>query len=127
LALDRVGFVVEDKDRSSGLYYVRYTDIELDDGPKKKKGLIDSLKFWGDDDKKEAEPALKKDDKGMVDKLKFWNAADKDKVDPEKQYRVKVEENSDASSQITITDKDGKRNRSSTANRIISLLYEQLK
>ncbi|MGZ8250835.1 MAG: outer membrane protein assembly factor BamC [Methylophilaceae bacterium] len=127
LALDRVGFVVEDKDRSSGLYYVRYTDIELDDGPKKKKGLIDSLKFWGDDDKKETEPAPKRDDKGMVDKLKFWNAADKDKVDPEKQYRVKVEENSDASSQITITDKDGKRNHSSTANRIISLLYEQLK
>lgn len=51
LALDRVGFVVEDKDRTQGVYFVRYSDIEADDGQKKKKGFIDSLKFWEDDDK----------------------------------------------------------------------------
>lgn len=33
LALDRVGFTVEDRDRSQGLYYVRYVDPEID--PKK--------------------------------------------------------------------------------------------
>ncbi|HSH73632.1 MAG TPA: outer membrane protein assembly factor BamC [Methylophilaceae bacterium] len=127
LALDRVGFVVEDKDRSSGIYYVRYTDTDIDSDPKKKKGLLDSLKFWGDDDKV-AQPEPKKENTGMVDKLKFWKATDKEgKVDPDKQYRVKIEENSDANSQITITDKDGNLNRSNTANRIISLLYEQLK
>lgn len=50
LALDRVGFTVEDRDRSKGLYYVRYSDplagIEKND-----KGILSSLIFWGDDEK----------------------------------------------------------------------------
>jgi outer membrane protein assembly factor BamC len=127
LALDRIGFVVEDKDRSSGLFFVRYSDIDIDDTPEKKKGLLDKLKFWGDDDKKEAQPAPKKeDDKGMLDKLKFWDASDKKKVDSSTQYSIKVENYNDGS-KITVTDKAGKRDHSNTANRIINLLYEQLK
>lgn len=129
LALDRVGFVVEDRDRSKGTYYVRYTDVDIDDSPKKKKGLLDSLKFWGDDDEKKqaaTEAPVKKNDTGMVDKLKFWKATDVEKVDPNKQYRVKIDEVGNTS-QITILDKDDNRNHTSTANRIISLLYEQLK
>ncbi|HLD09276.1 MAG TPA: outer membrane protein assembly factor BamC [Methylophilaceae bacterium] len=129
LALDRIGFVVEDKDRSNGLFYVRYSDVGIDDAPQKKKGLLDSLVFCGDDDPKEVQPEPKKpakDDSGLVDKLKFWKAGDA-AVNPEKQYPVKVEGNDNGSSQITVTDKDGKRDRSSTANRILSLLYEQLK
>ncbi|HLA75716.1 MAG TPA: outer membrane protein assembly factor BamC [Gammaproteobacteria bacterium] len=46
LALDRVGFTVEDRDRSRGLYYVRYIDPLKDD---KKSGFLSKLKFWGDD------------------------------------------------------------------------------
>ena len=57
LALDRIGFVVEDKNRSSGLYFVRYTDVELDT-TSKKKGVLDSLKFWGDDKDKKEEPKV---------------------------------------------------------------------
>ncbi|MEW6353859.1 MAG: outer membrane protein assembly factor BamC [Pseudomonadota bacterium] len=49
LALDRVGFTVEDRDRSRGLYYVRYIDPLKDE--KKDSGLLSKLKFWGDDDK----------------------------------------------------------------------------
>lgn len=37
LALDRVGFVVEDRNRSAGIYYVRYTDIDVSLGVGKKK------------------------------------------------------------------------------------------
>ena len=44
LALDRTGFTVVDRDRSKGLYYVRYSDPDLD--PKKSKGLLDTLQFW---------------------------------------------------------------------------------
>lgn len=44
LALDRVGFTVEDRDRSQGVYFVRYAP--LDTGPTKKKGLLSSLAFW---------------------------------------------------------------------------------
>ena len=44
LALDRVGFTVEDRDRSKGLYYVRYVDPEA--GMKKSTGFLDKLSFW---------------------------------------------------------------------------------
>ena len=33
LALDRVGFTVEDRDRAKGIYYVRYIDPEADNKP----------------------------------------------------------------------------------------------
>ena len=48
LALDRVGFTVEDRDRSRGLYFVRYVDT---DKPNLDPGFFESLKFWGDDEK----------------------------------------------------------------------------
>jgi outer membrane protein assembly factor BamC len=130
LALDRVGFVVEDKNRSNGVYFVRYTDVDIDTSPKNKKGLLDKLKFWGDDkEEKKPEPVVeaKKDESSLSDKLKFWKPTEKTTVDPSKQYRVKVEENADGASKITIVDKEGNINKSSTANVIINLLYEQLK
>ncbi len=39
LALDIIGFVIEDKDRSNGIYFVKYADVDIDDSPKKKKGV----------------------------------------------------------------------------------------
>ena len=45
LALDRVGFTVEDRDRSKGRYYVRYVDPESD-GQNKDPGLMSKLAFW---------------------------------------------------------------------------------
>lgn len=49
LALDRVGFTVEDRDRSRGLYVVRYVD-PADEG-RKDDGFFSGLKFWGDEPK----------------------------------------------------------------------------
>ncbi|MBT3197423.1 MAG: outer membrane protein assembly factor BamC [Gammaproteobacteria bacterium] len=46
-ALDRIGFTVEDRDRSKGIYYVRYIDPFKDN---QKKGILDKLKFWGNSD-----------------------------------------------------------------------------
>lgn len=46
-ALDRVGFTVEDRDRSRGLYFVRYIDPFKDN---EQKGILDKIKFWGGDD-----------------------------------------------------------------------------
>jgi outer membrane protein assembly factor BamC len=52
LALDRVGFTVEDRDRSKGLYYVRYVDPDVD-GSGKSSGVWSKLAFWrGDDNQK---------------------------------------------------------------------------
>ncbi len=48
VALDRVGFAVEDRDRNAGLYYVRYDDPSKGQ-EKEKKGFFSKLKFWGDD------------------------------------------------------------------------------
>lgn len=128
LALDRIGFVVEDRDRSNGTFFVRYYDIGVEDKAEE-KGLLDKLKFWGDDEKAEEEVRRpvpqKKDDEGFVDKLKFWQADDKEKA-AALLYLVKVEEEGE-NSRVTITYPDGKRDRSSTANRIINLLYGQLK
>ena len=45
LALDRVGFTVEDRDRSKGLYFVRYVDPEVD-GQTKDAGFLSKLAFW---------------------------------------------------------------------------------
>lgn len=124
LALDRIGFVIEDKDRSNGLFFVRYADVDIDDTPKKKKGLLETLKFWGDDENKN-NPAPK-DERSTTEKLKFWKGKD-EKTDPAKQYRIHVAENENGTTSIRVVDADGKPNPSTTANRIISLLYEQLK
>ena len=45
LALDRIGFTVVDRDRSTGVYFVRYSDPELD---KTDKGFLTKLMFWKD-------------------------------------------------------------------------------
>lgn len=44
LALDRVGFTVEDRDRSKGIYYVRYADPEAESG--NDSGFLSKLAFW---------------------------------------------------------------------------------
>ena len=99
LALDRVGFTVEDRDRQKGLYYVRYADPEAEAERKRKEspGLLDRLAFWRDDPKVKAE-----------------------------QYRVQVRQASE-NSEIVVLNKDGGAEQSSTAHRILSLLHEQLK
>jgi len=128
LALDRVGFVIEDKDRSNGIFFVRYADVDIDDTPKKKKGMLESLKFWGDSDKKEVAAEPKAEEKSMVEKLKFWGTDDKKKTNPEKQYRVKVTDSGkENSTTVAVVDKEGNRVKTTTANRIVALMYEQLK
>ena len=47
LALDQSGFAVEDRNRSEGVYYVRYQDLER--GAGKKKGWGSKLAFWKKD------------------------------------------------------------------------------
>ena len=44
LALDRSGFTVEDRDRSKGVFFVRYIDPDAQDSSG--KGWMDSIAFW---------------------------------------------------------------------------------
>ena len=53
IALDMIGFLTEDRDRSKGLYYVTYTDLDIGAADKKAKeeeGWLDSIDFWSDDE-----------------------------------------------------------------------------
>jgi outer membrane protein assembly factor BamC len=99
LALDRVGFTVEDRDRSKGLYFVRYIDPQLDGGKaaEKGRGWFSWMRFWGDS-----------------------------KPKPMEQYRIEVKDLAQGS-QVAIYTRDGARDNSETAGRILTLLYEQLK
>jgi len=97
LVLDRVGFTVEDRDRSKGFYFVRYVDSEV--GPAEKR------------------------DEGFLSKLAFWRSAPDPKAE---RYRVFVKDRKD-SSQVQVLNKEGNPDSSETAHRILTLLKEQLK
>jgi len=101
LALDRVGFTVEDRDRSKGYYFVRYVDPE-----------------------KDAQNIGKKNE-GFLSKLMFWRS-NPSQAQSAAQYRVFVKDNRD-SSEVEVLAKDGSKDRSDTARKILSLLHEQLK
>jgi len=100
LALDRVGFTVEDRDRSKGNYFVRYVDPQIDGqrGPDKDSGFLSKLAFW-----RSSKSAIKAE-----------------------QYRVLVKQ-AGSVSEVQVQDKDGKQDNSDTGRRILSLLHEQLK
>jgi len=100
LALDRVGFTVEDRDRSQGLYFVRYIDPE-------------------------AENRNKKGDKGWVDRLAFWRGG-KPQMDPKAQYRIHVVGVGEET-RVNILTREGGIDNSETGRRILGLLHEQLK
>lgn len=100
LALDRVGFTVEDRDRSQGIYYVRYVDPEVD--------------------------AKKKGDEGLLAKLAFWRSETKPSIQTGNQYRIYVK-GSDAGSSVQVLTREGGTDTSDSARKILGLLFEQLK
>jgi outer membrane protein assembly factor BamC len=97
LVLDRVGFTVEDRDRSKGFYFVRYVDPEDDAVGRKNSSFLAKLMFWRDPPDPKAE-----------------------------QYRVFVKDRND-SSEVQVLNRDGGPDTSDTARRILSLLQQQLK
>lgn len=101
LALDRVGFTVEDRDRSKGIFFVRYIDPE-----------------------KDAQNAGKRD-AGFLSRLMFWKSGSADPRSAE-QYRVQVRDKKN-SSQVEVLGKEGQPDKSETARKILSLLHDQLK
>jgi outer membrane protein assembly factor BamC len=99
LALDRTGFTVVDRDRSKGLYFVRYANPDLE--KRKTEGwLADTLA-----------------------KMQFWKTAP---VDKPEQYRVVVTQ-ADPRSVITVQDPTGVVDRTPNSEKILALLKDQLK
>lgn len=103
LALDRVGFTVEDRDRSQGLYYVRYVDPEASDKKKGEKGFLDKLSG----------------------SLTFWKAEGaKDSQDA--RYRIYVKGQGESST-VQVLSREGGVDQSDTSKKILGLLHDQLK
>lgn len=100
IELDRIGFTVEDRDRSNGTYFVRYVnpDEEIRDAGR---------------------------GKGLLSKLAFWSS-DTDKNLTAEKYQIKVNEIG-LNSEVSVFDADGAAEESEITKRILDLLYEQLK
>jgi len=97
LALDRIGFTVEDRDRSAGIYFVRYVDPE---------------------NKINVEP-------GAWDKFLPWKDDNEDNQKPV-EYRIQITE-IESGCEVMVVNVDGSQQKSDVADRILNLLYEQLR
>jgi outer membrane protein assembly factor BamC len=102
LALDRVGFTVEDRDRSRGLFFVRYVDPNIDAGGKEEQGFLSKLAFWSDDNERDTSK-----DGYLISLIGGRDGAGR--------------------TQVVVLNREGERDASETANRILALLHEQLR
>lgn len=96
LALDRIGFMVEDRNRADGMYFVRYQDP---DAPAAKKSALSKLAFWRSDDAKKGPEQYRVQVGGAT---------------------------SAGPTEVKILNKDGAADSGDTAKRILNLLAEQL-
>jgi len=99
LELDRIGFTVEDRDRSSGIYFVRYVSPEETREASKGKGLLSKLAFW---------------------------SSDTDKNSAAEKYQIRISEVG-LNSEVSVLNANGISEESETTKRILNLLHEQLK
>jgi outer membrane protein assembly factor BamC len=95
LALDRAGFTVEDRDRTQGMYFVRYVDQDAGET------------------------------KGFFSKLFSWGSSEADKE--AQRYRISVKAGAGNSSTVTVLNNTGKPETGPVAEKILTLLHEQLK
>jgi outer membrane protein assembly factor BamC len=98
LALDRGGFTVEDRDRSSGLYYVRYVET-ASPVPSQDKGFLSRLFTFG-----------RKDDPSQL-----------------LRYRIAVQASGSDATTVAVQNAQGQPDSGSVAQRIATQLVDQLK
>lgn len=98
LALDRLGFAVEDRDRAQGLYFVRYIDPDA---------------------------GTNEESSGFLSSLAFWRSSN-DVAERGSEYRIRVVGEGDLS-RVTVLTREGGDDVSETATRILTVLYEQLR
>lgn len=94
--LDSRGFAVEDRDRSRGLYLVRYIDPFME-AEREEEGFFSGLAFWRDD----------------IEKA------------PEEYYYIRLSSEAD-DTRITVLDAEEVRSSTDTAKRLLGLIQEQL-
>jgi outer membrane protein assembly factor BamC len=70
------------------------------------------------------DPAAEAKEEGWLSKLAFWSSDDD--IDTQNRYRVKVDSRG-AGTEVTVQDEQGQRVNTPTAQRILTLLQEQLR
>ena len=100
VVLDRTGFTVEDRDRSAGIYFVRYVDLERDanDNSGQERGMLGRLFSFGRDD--DASP---------------------------EQFRISVQPVAQGGSRVAVLDGQGQAVNNATSRRILAVLHDQLR
>ena len=98
LALDRIGFTVEDRDRSQGVYFVRYIDPDRDANSGASPGMLSRLAFWRSKDSAQAGGS---------------------------EYRIRVQ--GAETTTVSVLSEAGAPDNSETAKRMLGLLQEQLR
>jgi outer membrane protein assembly factor BamC len=96
LGLDRSNFSVEDRDRSKGIFYVRYVNSNLD--PAKKQGWFSGL----------------------------FSPSKEDELKKAKKYQVIVKSLDNNSTSVTVLDELGKVTTSEVAKPILTILDQQI-
>jgi len=96
VAIDRLGFTVEDRDRNKGIFFVRYRDPTLDQ---------------------------QRDKPGFFSRI-FSSSTPSESVE---QYRILVASSGQDAVRISVQDKTGKSVSDTVAQRMLSVLFEQLK
>ena len=96
LGLDRSNFSVEDRDRSKGIFYVRYVRSNLD--PVKKEGWFSSL----------------------------FSPSKEDELKKAKKYQVIVKSVDNSSTKVIVLDELGKATTSEVAKPILTILDQQV-
>ena len=148
LALDIIGFVTEDRNRSEGVFYVKYDNLDLPtEKESKEEGVLDSLMFWSNDEEES------KDDKNKDEKLSvpspgailnkadegarkvyqerddsifdLWGSDD-DVADKENKFRVKAIQ-ADNMTKVYLEYPDGSFDNSREGQQVLRIIYEQVK
>jgi outer membrane protein assembly factor BamC len=96
VAIDRLGFTVEDRDRAQGAFFVRYRDPTAD---------------------------ATKENPGFFSKM-FSGSTSSDSAE---QYQVKITAIDPNRSQVAVFDKQGRQITDRNSQRMLSVIYEQLK
>jgi outer membrane protein assembly factor BamC len=98
IALERVGFMVERQVRSSGVYYVRYSKLMVDE-QKQKEGFLSRLAFWQDDEEEVSIKVL---------------------------YQITLISSGDEETFVEVRDQEGELTEGKVAEQILSLIHQQI-
>ena len=124
LALDRIGFTVEDRNRAEGVYFVRYVDSDNENYYKKsEKGFLSKLAFWRSDDDDKDKNQSKNKNSARNDNEEIKNFV----IDNKTQFKIRLTERSENASEVQVLNVNNEIDHSTSSQKILNLLFNELK